>query len=195
MAIPATDYTTAAASEFVELERLWYELEPPPGTRVELIGGELVVSPTGSVWHSEAVYSLMVALVRVAERHEWVIHTNLTAHIPPTRERLIPDLMVAPKDAPPFGECELLASGVLLVAEVVSPWSRRRDREVKPRAYAQGAVPLYLLIDRFASPAAVTLFSEPSEDGYGRRQVAAAAEPLRLPKPFSIALDTGRLLG
>ena len=192
MAMPRTD--PAAADGFAELERLWYELEPPPGTRVELIGGELVVSPTGSVWHSEAVYSLTVALVRVTERHEWVIHTNLTAHIPLTRERLIPDLMVAPKDAPPFGECELLASGAPLVAEVVSPWSRRRDREVKPRAYAQGGVPLYLLIDRFANPPAVTLFSQPGEDGYGQRQVAAAGEPLRLPKPFGIALDTARLL-
>jgi Uma2 family endonuclease len=193
MAMPGTD--SAAAEEFAELERLWYELEVPPGTRVELIDGELVVSPTGSVWHSEAVYSLTVSLVRVAERHKWVIHTNLTAHVSPTRERLIPDLMVAPKDAPPFGECELLASGALLVAEVVSPWSQRRDREVKPRAYARGGVPLYLLIDRFADPSAVTLFSEPGEEGYGNRRTAAAGKPLRLPKPFDIALDTARLLG
>jgi Uma2 family endonuclease len=196
MAIPAAETSAAAAaSEFAELERLWYELEPPEGVRVELIDGELVVSPTGSVWHSGAVYGLTAELVKLAERRNWVIHTNLTAHISPTRERLIPDLMVAPKDAPPFGECELLASGALLVAEVVSPWSRRRDREVKPRAYAQGGVPLYLLIDRFASPPAVTLFSQPGEDGYGKRQAAAAGQPLRLPKPFGIALDTARLLG
>jgi Uma2 family endonuclease len=103
--------------------------------------------------------------------------------------------MVTPKDAPPFGECELLSPGALLVAEVVSPWSRRRDREVKPRAYGQGGIPLYLLIDRFARPPAVTLFSRPGEDGYGKRQAAAAGEPLRLPKPFGIALDTARLLG
>jgi hypothetical protein len=56
-------------------------------------------------------------------------------------------------------------------------------------------VPLYLLIDRFASPPAVTLFSEPGEDGYGERQVAAAGEPPRLPKPFGIVLDTERLPG
>ena len=56
-------------------------------------------------------------------------------------------------------------------------------------------MPLYLLIDRFASPPAVTLFSQPGEDGYGKRQVAAAGEPLRLPKPFGIVLDTARLLG
>jgi Uma2 family endonuclease len=196
MAIPAAETSAAAAaSEFAELERLWYELEPPEGVRVELIDGELVVSPTGSVWHSGAVYGLTVELVKLAERRNWVIHTNLTAHISPTRERLIPDLMVAPKDAAPFGECELLASGALLVAEVVSPWSQRRDRELKPRAYAQGGVPLYVLIDRFGDLPAVTLFSQPGEDGYGKRQVAAAGEPLRLPKPFAIALDTARLLG
>jgi Uma2 family endonuclease len=194
MAMPRTD-PAAEADWFAVLERLWYELEPPEGVRVELIDGELVVSPTGSVWHSGAVYGLTVALVRLAERRNWIIHTNLTAHISPTRERLIPDLMVAPKDAPPFGECELLASGALLVAEVVSPWSQRRDREVKPRAYAQGGVPLYVLIDRFDKPPAVTLFSQPGEGGYGRRQAAAAGDPLRLPEPFGIDLDTARLLG
>ena len=192
MAMPGTD--SAAAEEFAELERLWYELEVPPGTRLELIDGELVVSPTGSVWHSEAIYSLTVSLVSVAERHKWVIHTNLTAHVSPTRERLIPDLMVAPKDAPTFGECELLASGALLVAEVISPWSQRRDSEVKPRAYARGGVPLYLLIDRFAEPPIITLFSEPGEGGYSNRRTATAGKPLRLPKPFGIALDTARLL-
>jgi Uma2 family endonuclease len=194
MAMPRTD-PAVAADGFAELERLWYELDVPKGVRAELIDGELVVSPTGSVWHSEAVDELMDQLFELKRRRGWRFHTYLTAHIPPTRERLIPDLMVAPKEAPPFGECELLSPGALLVAEVVSPWSRRRDREVKPRAYAQGGVPLYLLIDRFASPPAVSLFSEPGEQGYGKSQVAAAGEPLRLPKPFGIALDTAGLLG
>jgi Uma2 family endonuclease len=195
MATAKADLAAVAASEFADLERLWYAVDWPPGSRVELIDGELVVSPTGSVWHSEAVYCLTVQLVKLAERRNWVIHTNLTAYIPPTKERLIPDLMVAPRDAQPYGECELFASEALLVAEVVSPWSRRRDREVKPRAYAQAGVPLYMLIDRFHHEPTVTLFSQPSEDGYGERQVAAAGEPLRLPKPFGIALDTARLLG
>ena len=192
--MPTTNLA-AADTEFAELERLWYELEVPKGVRAELIDGEIVVSPTGSVWHSAAIDRLMDQLVDLKRRHGWIFHTYLTAHIPPTRERLIPDLMVAPKDAPPFGECELLSPGTLLVAEVVSPWSRRRDREVKPRAYGQGGIPLYLLIDRFAKPPAVTLFSQPSADGYSERQVAAAGQPLRLPEPFGIALDTGRLLG
>ena len=195
MATAKADLAAVAASEFADLERLWYEMDWPPGSRVELIDGELVVSPTGSVWDSAAVDELMEQLFALKRRRGWAFHTNLTAHIPPTRERLIPDLMIAPKGSPPFSEWELLAPAVLLAAEVVSPSSRRRDREQKPRAYAQGGVPLYVLIDRFASPPAVTLFSEPGEDGYGRRLVAAAGEPLRLPKPFGIALDTARLLG
>jgi hypothetical protein len=50
----------------------------------------------------------------------------------------------------------------------VSPSSRRRDQVAKPRAYAQGGVPLYLLIDQLADPATVTLFSDPAETSYRR---------------------------
>jgi Uma2 family endonuclease len=195
MAIPTADFAAATASELAELERIWYEMEWPPGSRVELIDSELIVSPTGSVSHSAAVSALIFQIVDLAREHDWVMPTFLTAHIPPTRERLIPDLMIAPKGSPPFSKWELLAPGVLLAAEVVSPSSRRRDREVKPRAYAQGGVPLYLLIDRFAKPPAVTVFSQPGAHGYARRQIAAAGQPLRLPEPFGIALDTARLLG
>jgi hypothetical protein len=193
MVMAETD-EAAAASELAELEQLWRRFGERTDARIELIDGEIVVSPTSSVRNSAAVYSLSVALVGLAEQRGWVIHTFLTAHIPPTRERLIPDLMVAPKGAPQFGDDELLAPGVLLAAEVVSWGSRRRDRDVKPRAYAQGGVPLYLMIDRFASPPAVILHSQPGPDGYGKRQAAAAGQPLRLPEPFDIALDTARLL-
>jgi Uma2 family endonuclease len=200
MATASTDLAAAAArEEFAELERLWYELDWPPGSRVELIDGELFVSPTGSISHSGVISALIIQIVDLVRDHDWHIHTALTAHIPPTKERLIPDLMIAPKDAPAFSDSELLASGVLLAAEVVSPSSRRRDREVKPRAYAQGGVPLYLLIDRFADPPVAILYSQPGdrhgEQGYRRRRTATAGQPLRLPKPFGIALDTARLLG
>jgi Uma2 family endonuclease len=185
----------AAAPDWLdELERVWQELEPPEGSRAELIDGEIVVSPSGSIRHSTAIDRLMDQLFELKRRHGWVFHTYLTAHIRPTRERLIPDLMVAPEDAPHFSDNELLASGVLLVAEVVSPWSRRRDRDVKRRAYARSGVPLYLLIDHLADPPAVTLHSEPGQDNYARTQRATSGQPLRLPEPFGVDLDTARLL-
>jgi Uma2 family endonuclease len=183
----------AGASEFADLERLWQSLDLP-GYRVELIDGQIVVSPTASRGHSNVVTELIDQLAGVKQRG-WERHTNLTVHIPVTRERLIPDLAVVPQDVPGFDENELLAPAVLLVGEVVSPHSRREDREVKPQAYARGGVPLYLLVDRLADPPQVTLFSQPGADSYASRQVAEAGQPLQLPEPFGTALDTARLLG
>ncbi len=106
----------------------------------------------------------------------------------------MPDLMVAPPDAPGFGNDELQPNGVLLVAEVVSPSSQRQDRVAKLRAYAQGRVPLYLLIDPVADPATVTLFSEPGSGGHGSRASARADGTLQLPPPFPVKLEAKRLL-
>jgi Uma2 family endonuclease len=193
--MPRTGWAAGVeATELADLEQIWRTLDIP-GHRVELIDGQVVVSPTASVWHSSAIDRLIDALFDVKRRNGWVFHTNLTVHISATRERLIPDLMIAPQDAPGFGNDELLGHGVLLVAEVVSPSSQRRDRVAKLRAYAQGRVPLYLLIDDVADPATLTLFSDPAESSYRNCSPAKAGQPLRLPEPFGIALDTRRLLG
>lgn len=194
MAMPRADWAASAEAELADLEQVWQQLDIP-GHRVEIIDGEIVVSPSASLWHSGAVDELIDALIDVKRKHGWRIHTNVTVHIAETRERLIPDLMIAPKDAPRFGDNELLAHGVLLVAEVVLPSSQRRDRVAKPRAYAQGGVPLYLLIDQLPDPATVTLFSAPAGTSYRACDRAEAGRALRLPEPFGIALDTRKLLG
>jgi Uma2 family endonuclease len=193
MAMPRADWAASAEAEFKDLERTWEALDIP-GHRVELIDGEIVVSPSASRRHSSAVDELIDMLIDIKRARGWRFHTNLTVHIAATRERLIPDLMVAPRDAPGFGDNELLAYGVLLVAEVVSPHSQSRDRIAKPRAYAQSRVPLYLLIDQLDEPASVTVFSDPGESSYRSHCAAAGGQPLRLPEPFGIALDTRRLL-
>jgi Uma2 family endonuclease len=192
--MPRAGWAASAEAELADLERVWQDMDIP-GHRIELIDGEIVVSPSASLWHSSAIDELIDALIDVKRKHGWRFHTNVTVHIAATRERLIPDLMIAPKDAPRFGDNELLAHGVLLVAEVVSPSSQRRDRVAKPRAYAQGGVPLYLLIDQITEPATVTLFSDPAQTSYRTSDRAETGRALRLPEPFGIALDTRRLLG
>jgi Uma2 family endonuclease len=153
------------------------------------------VSPSASCEHSSAIDELIEALIDVKRQRGWRLHTNLTVHITATRERLVPDLMVAPKDAPRFGGNELLSAGVLLVAEVVSPSSRRQDRVAKPRAYAQGRIPLYLLVDQLAEPPTVSLFSDPAQDGYLVCVQSRPGDALALPEPFAITLDPARLIG
>jgi Uma2 family endonuclease len=193
MAMPRADRAASAEAELADLERLWETLDIP-GHRVELIDGQIVVSPSPSRWHSSAVYGLTDALIDVTRSRGWELHTSLTVHVAATRERLIPDLMIAPKDAPGFGDNELLAHGALLVAEVVSPSSQRHDLVAKPRAYAEGRVPLYLLIDQLADPATVTLFSDPAGGSYQTCSPATAGQALSLPEPFGIRIDTRKLL-
>ncbi|WP_460356773.1 hypothetical protein [Actinoallomurus acanthiterrae] len=53
--------------------------------------------------------------------------------------------------------------------------------------------PLYLLIDPVDEPTAITLFSEPSDDGYRTIDRVVAGEKLRLPEPFGLILDTAAL--
>jgi Uma2 family endonuclease len=181
-------------AELDDLERAWLALGELDH-KAELIDGEIVVSPSASIHHSSVVHRLIVQLFEVMTRRGWEFHANLTCHIQATRERLIPDLMVAPEDAPGYGDNELLASGVLLTAEVTSASTRRRDRVSKVRAYAQGGVPLYLLIDDLTTPATITLFSQPGGQAYTHSETAEAGQPLRLPEPFGVDLDTKRLLG
>ncbi|GAA3856993.1 hypothetical protein FH715_07900 [Streptomyces sedi] len=78
-----------------------------------------------------------------------------------------------------------------MVAEITG--SRpERDRVDKLLAYARGAIPLYLLIDR--DRRAATLFSEPSPQGYAQHHQVTLGKPLPLPAPFAFDLATGRLL-
>jgi hypothetical protein len=50
-------------------------------------------------------------------------------------------------------------------------------------------------VDPVEEPMAVTLFSEPSEDGYRTLDRVTVSEKLWLPEPFAMALDTGPLRG
>lgn len=194
MGLPGAHAAAAATSEHARLEQLWYDFQAPEGSRLELIDGELVMSPAPTAGHEQSVRELTCQLAGVRYRHGWSAQTDARIRIPVTSERLIPDLALATGDAPRVSRRELAPDGVLLTAEVVSPSTQRRDRGHKRRAYAQGGIPLYLIIDPFAGPPTVTLLSEPGPDCYAHEQVAAAGQPLRLPPPFGLSLDTARLL-
>jgi Uma2 family endonuclease len=180
-------------AELADLERVYASLDIP-GHRIELLDGQVTVSPTASRPHSRIVQRLQEALWARIREHGWEWHANLTLHVAATRERLVPDLWVCPPDAPQFDENEVYGQGALLVAEVVSPASKHRDLVEKARAYAQARVPLYLVVDPCAAPAMLTLFSHPRDDAYRSRAEAVAGQTLMLPDPFGIELDVKNLL-
>jgi Uma2 family endonuclease len=116
--------------------------------RVELLDGELVVSPNPSFRH-QGVSSRLWRILDDAAPPEWRAYEAVNIRLDEWRS-LIPDLVVirsapGPVDDRVFGE----AADVALVVEVVSPGSRPMDKAIKPRLYAEAGIPGYLRVEEW----------------------------------------------
>jgi Uma2 family endonuclease len=160
----------------------------------EIIEGRLVVSPKPVLWHERVCAWVDDQLRELSRGKGWMIDRAGEITLPPTDDLIEPDVMVlAGADDLPGLESQRPLDHVLLVAEVVSQSSIRTDREVKPYACARAGVPLYLLVDRFAKPLTVSLFSIPGPDGYTEVHAVPVGGKLHVPAPFDITLDTASL--
>lgn len=82
-----------------------------------------------------------------------------------------------------------------MVVEVTSfdPDTDRRDREDKPRAYAETGIPLYLLIDRDRGETVV--YCDPADGAYITIVTRPFGKPVHLPAPVDLTLETDALFG
>ncbi|MFD5321243.1 Uma2 family endonuclease [Streptomyces sp. NPDC127098] len=180
-----------------DLLEVFLGLDTPDGYRAELIEGEIAVSPPPSGDHEDLI-DLIVDEIRRRSRtrmqcsgHKGLAVPRSDGLFPPNH--LIPDVTVAPRDlrlfrgAPSWMEPD----GVAMVVEVTSGRAGL-DRIDKRYAYAQGGIPLYLLVDR--DQESVSLFSEPLRDDYKEVASAPFGEVLPLPEPFGFELDTADFL-
>lgn len=67
---------------------------------------------------------------------------------------------------------------VLLVAEMVSPSSRRKDWQIKAREYGRAGVAMYLVVDR--QQQRLALFTGPGDSGYAHITQDASQVTVRL---------------
>lgn len=162
--------------------------------RAEIIEGRLVVSPAPVIWHERACRWLVRSFDPLCEASGWFADSRAEIELPPTRDRIEPDLLIL-SDAASLPDLESLRplDQVLLVGEVVSSSSIRDDREVKPLACALAGVPVYLLVDRFTSPATLSVYSTPGADGYATRQTVVLGAEITIPAPVGLTLDTSAL--
>jgi Uma2 family endonuclease len=106
-----------------------------------------------------------------------------------TRRFFVPDLVVTRPDATTVTEER---EGIELIVEVTSPASPPTvvdDREVKPKEYAKGGVPLYLLVDQEFGTWTLHAFTE----GWARYKIVADeryGEKIHLPDPFGFDIPT-----
>ncbi|MEV0233065.1 Uma2 family endonuclease [Nonomuraea sp. NPDC050786] len=170
---------------------LFDALPPIPDLRVEVIEGKMLVSPMGSPEHAWMAVELDHVLWPFYRERGWRgAPGGLNICIEGPRDSCAPDFVLVPPDCPRWGVGELLSSGVVMAAEVVSSGSVYADRVEKRRTYALGRVPVYLLIDPIADEPSVTVFSEIKDGAYQLMTTVTIGSPIRLPAPVDFELDT-----
>ncbi|MFI0373111.1 Uma2 family endonuclease [Actinomadura sp. 1N219] len=183
---------------------------PFEGLRVEIIGGQIVVSPAPGVPHAFILGRISQAFTFASLKDpeftwEAIQVVNLcqeSAH-----QAYIPDLLVLQKDLLEAAN-EALAFGLVpdeieLAIEVTSPSNSEQDRpptggrrlaKNKWSGYAGVEIPYYLVVDRSPKEARTTLHSIPdrSTGAYLHRESWAFGETIELPEPFNVEIDTSR---
>ncbi|MET8677792.1 Uma2 family endonuclease [Streptomyces sp. NPDC004647] len=182
--------------ELEDLLRTYEHLEVPEGQRAELIGGEIVISPTPANFHNWIYSELHYLLGQRARPRGWSVTNTTTVVLPATGEHFIPDLIVCESAALRDTEdWRITAEDVLLAAEITSPSTARRDRTAKVWGYAHSLLPVYLLVDPQDGEGSTTVYANPDGKGSYRDQHRVLfGEKLLLPEPFGLELDTSVFL-
>lgn len=200
--LPDTAYNLWVRGELADYLHL-----PNDGTRVEVIGGEIVVSPGPSIGHNGIIQDIadILAESRFADpAFPWRCTQTTDLNLSDIRDGYIPDLMILDAkvlanardaDAP-----HLLPSQLELVVEVTSPSNAANDRQptfrrssiTKWNGYAEAGIPYYLLVDRAPLAKQVKLYSNPDMDSgaYMHEVLWEFGQAIHLPVPFGMEIPT-----
>lgn len=187
--------------------RMWLQgtlgefLHVPDGSRVEIIDGEVVVSPAPVFRHARTIQ----AITREFERkllldasYRWRCYQSAGLNFIAESNGYIPDLIVMDADtddeAWTSSAAYLLPDQIELVVEATSCSNARQDRanESKWSAYARAEIPYYLLIDMDPKVARTTLYSIPEQASaaYLHQESWGFGETVELPDPFGLRIPT-----
>jgi len=158
--------------------------------RMELIEGEIVVTPSPTPFHQLVVSRLVAVLVGAIT--DSGLGVALPAPLDVFFERhsiLQPDLVVLVGDRAEMFERGTIDGPPSLVMEVLSPSTQGRDRGIKRNLYARHGVPEYWIVD--VELKSVTIFSDPTNDRYESALTTQdVATSITIP---SLAVDLGLL--
>ena len=159
------------------------------GPKVEVVCGSVVVSPHARRYHQMIERELPSSLHRAARPYGMEAYPEV--NIVSGDDLFIPDFVVARRSRGDW--VSLPISEVVLIGEIVSPGSRRKELIDRPRVYAEAGVPYFLRVEvRNRIPA---LALHQLVDGAYRPIVAAAAGALfTMTEPFPFEIDPAALL-
>ena len=159
------------------LRDLHDQLNPPEGYRVEIVEGEIVVSPSPFGKHA-----LIIADIKRAASSSLPPSLELVERITleePELSRYEPDLGLWPRELLDTESAWVFpGNACAFVVEVTSPNQEHRDY-AKAHGYARSGIPVYLLVDRASRVCVV--FTEPEGDRYRNRHETPFGKPVTLP--------------
>lgn len=162
--------------------------ELPPHT--ELIDGSLIFASPQTTFHNWAMWLLEYGL-RTSVPTEWEVWREMSVVLG-KRNRPEPDLLAARRGA--YGGPKQTAfqpEDVLLAIEVVSEESVERDRDVKPRKYAEAGIRYFWRVESDEGrPVAYTYEIDPAAGAYIGTGVHR--EVLKLDHPFPVEIELTR---
>jgi Uma2 family endonuclease len=169
-----------------------------PGYRVEIIGGQIVVSPPPDGAHARALTRLMLPFIAAGlDGEESNVLQGVGLWLPEQEnpEFAVPDLVVVDAD---FEE-HLVQLNCYepvcfrLVLEVTSTnWVGHLLTKVE--AYAEAGIPVYVVVDR--KHQRLHVLTEPTGDEYAKRRVHSPGEIVTLPESIGakVTLDVNEVL-
>ena len=139
--MPIISTTKMTAKQFLRLG------EDPPGVRLELVNGEIAVSPSPIPRHSYAVIQIVVILEVHNQAHELgELHQDVDTILDDFTVRR-PDVLFYFKDRTHLISDKALNGVPDLAVEVISPGSVEIDRADKFAEYRRAGIRFYWIID------------------------------------------------
>jgi Uma2 family endonuclease len=201
--MPGSPYEMWARGELAEYLRL-----PKDGTRVEIVGGVVSVSPGPDIDHAAIVSDIQKGLVlaeAASSGFPWRPLQGADLNLVDIGDGYVPDLTVLDQEillrARSSRATHVYPYQLQLAVEVTSRSNARKDREpvlgreqrlTKWSGYARSGVPWYLLVERDPSRPGVILYHRPDQ-GSGRYQVHTTwkfGEQVVLPAPLDFGFST-----
>ncbi len=150
----------------------------PDDVHAEVIEGEVIVhaaTPAGR--HARIILAVRRAFARHGVDN---LFENTTLVVERDEAEYVPDLALWPEELIDGDTWEFQAAECGFALEVVSGnWPGRRQRDyLKAAGYAQGQVPVFLVIDPVERTC--SLFTEPHDGEYSVRQIVKFGEPLTI---------------
>jgi hypothetical protein len=200
--LPDTPYAMWVRGELADYLHL-----PEDGTRVEVVGGEIVVSPGPSLDHNFVVRDIDRGLMKAEltdPAFPWISVQTSDLNLVQIEEGYIPDLNILDKkiasDVRRRKAGHLLPHEVEAVVEVTSHTNAVYDRPprhlksvgTKWSGYAYGGIPYYLLVDRDPRAPGITLYGKPDVRAgtYEPLHSWIFGETVQLPEPLAFEFST-----